>query len=372
MSTDEFFVECETQSKIKIRIASNFWQAWANILTLRRHANRVGYVDLYSGPGKYDDGTKCTCIEVLERAIAHPRLPSMLMTLLNDVNPDYFQRLTDLVGSLPGIDTLKFPPGILNEDVASGKFTDYFARIKTIPMFVFLDPWGIKGMTLDLIASLIKDWGSDCAFFFNFTFIRRALDNPRSQHHVDALFGHERANRLRAEIPRLDTRGQEVLILKELEGALGDLGYPFIHSFRFFDNDANLSHHLVYVCKIPLGYEIMKEIMAPESTGTDRHQGVPNYEYHPIDAIYEPLFHVSHPFDTLLDELPQVFAGRTLSMVDVYHDHNLGTPYIKANYKKALIQLENMRRITADPAAVNRRADTMADNVLLTFPELEQ
>lgn len=370
MVRDDFFHRSEEQSKIKIRIVANFVDAWANIMSNRRHVSSIGYVDLYAGPGRYDDGTECTCLKVLENAIKRPRLQGMLKTLLNDQNPEYFRRLKDAVNSLPGIETLAFPPDIRKEDVAAGEFTKYFASIKAIPMFVFLDPWGIKGMTMELIASMTKDWGSDCAFFFNFSYIRRAIDNPMNQQHVVALFGQERAERVRTGIPGLCGRDQERLILGELEGALVDMGYPFIQTFRFYGNDAILSHHLVYLCKVQLGYEIMKDMMAPESTGTDRNQGVPNYEYHPIDAMHEPLFQLSHPFDKLMEDLPSRFSGRTLSVEQIYHAHNVGTPYIQKNYKQALLKLEQQGGITVDRPPASRNSGTIGDKREVAFPDL--
>src|SRR5207248_10024637 len=34
--------------------------------------------------------------------------------------------------------------------------------------FLFVDPFGYKGLSLQLVNSVIKDWGCDCVFFFNY------------------------------------------------------------------------------------------------------------------------------------------------------------------------------------------------------------
>jgi hypothetical protein len=73
--------------------------------------------------------------------------------------------------------------------------------------------------------------------------------------------------------------------------------------------------------------------------------------------------------DDLAGMLLHEFAGRTLTMQKVYEEHNVGTPYIKPHYKGVLRQLEQAGKITADPPESERRRDTFADDVRVTFPK---
>lgn len=61
------------------------------------------------------------------------------------------------------------------------------------------------------------------------------------------------------------------------------------------------------------------------------------------------------------------FAGQQLQMIDIFDRHNVGRPFIKRNYKDALLKLEKEGRILAEPS--NRRAGTFADNVFVVVPE---
>ena len=126
------------------------------------------------------------------------------------------------------------------------------------------------------------------------------------------------------------------------------------------------SHHLIFVSKHFKGYEIMKEIMAGESSSAE--QGVPSFEYSPASADYPLLFELSRPLDDLGDILLSYFAGRSLTMREVYQEHNVGRRYIKANYKDVLTKLEEAGRISADPPAEGRRKHTFPDRVKVTFP----
>ena len=44
---------------------------------------------------------------------------------------------------------------------------------------------------------MLKDWGCDCVFFFNYNRISMGLGNEVVEEHMDALFGKERAEKLR-------------------------------------------------------------------------------------------------------------------------------------------------------------------------------
>ena len=129
-------------------------------------------------------------------------------------------------------------------------------------------------------------------------------------------------------------------------------------------------HHLVFVSKHIKGYEIMKEIMAKESSSTE--QGVPSFVYNPADKRFSLLFELNRPLDDLEEMLLSEFEGKTLSMIKIYETHNVGTPYIKKNYKDALNSLETKGKIIADPPMENRPKRggeiTFADHVLATFP----
>ena len=56
-----------------------------------------------------------------------------------------------------------------------------------------MDPWGYKGLSLRLINSVLRNWGSDCIIFFNYNRINMGLNNEFVREHMDALFGAERA-----------------------------------------------------------------------------------------------------------------------------------------------------------------------------------
>src|SRR5262249_17421462 len=170
-----------------------------------------------------------------------------------------------------------------------------------------------------------------CVFFFNYNRINAGMTNPSVEKHIDALFGEERAARLRALLASKQPHEREEIILEELAQAIKEMGGKFVLPFRFKNaRGKRTSHSLVFVKKHFKGYEIMKGIMAKESSTFE--QGVPSLTYSPADRSMPLLFSLSRPLDALKDMLVKEFSGRTLSMLDIYSEHNVDTPYIKKNY----------------------------------------
>ena len=71
---ESFFQESSEQSIVKATIVAKYFWAWARVVmpTARTHSGKIAYMDLFAGPGRYEDGTKSTPLLVLERAIQDP------------------------------------------------------------------------------------------------------------------------------------------------------------------------------------------------------------------------------------------------------------------------------------------------------------
>ena len=182
MPTDNsFFDESREQSVVKAEIVSKYFWAWANVIlpTVTKTVNgRIAYIDLFAGPGRYKDETKSTPLLILERAIADPVISQRLVTIFNDVNKDNTKSLDAALSELPGIEKLKYPPTVHNDEV-SENIVQMLERLPSMPMRLFADPWGYKGLSLRLINSVVRNWGCDCIFFFNYNRVNTLLSAKR-------------------------------------------------------------------------------------------------------------------------------------------------------------------------------------------------
>lgn len=288
-----------------------------------------------------------------------------LVTILNDRNQQHACSLREAISNLPGIDSLRNEPKVFTFEVGE-EIARALEKISLIPALFFVDPWGYKGLSLRLVNSVLKDWGCDCIFFFNYNRINMGLNNAIVQEHMTALFGRKRADELRGRLELLSPTERELLIIEELCAAVRELGPRYVLPFCFKDGcGVRTSHHLVFVSKARRGYEIMKEIMAGEGTSVE---GVPSFEYNPVDnrlaSRQQLLFSLSRPLDDLGDMLLREFAGQTLTVKKVYERHSVDRPYIKRNYKSILRKLESDGKIRATP----HRRGTLGDDVSVTFP----
>jgi three-Cys-motif partner protein len=359
---------------VKAKIVEKYFTAWASIIintqkVYPQRPQKIAYIDLFAGPGRYENGSSSTPLLVLNAAINNEDFRNRLVTIFNDKNSDHSNNLKKAISELPGIEKLKYQPQIQNEEVGE-KIVKMFETMNLVPTLFFVDPWGYKGLSLRLVNSVLKDWGCDCIFFFNYNRINMGVPNQSVYEHICALFGESRVVELMSELNGLSSKERELLIIEKLCQAIKGYGNRYVLPFRFKNSNGNrTTHHLIFVSKHPKGYEIMKEIMAKESSGED--EGVPSFEYNPAD--YWPrqtlLFKLTQPLEDLREMLLNNFKGQTLTTRDIYNKHNIDTPYILKNYKNVLIKMFEDSIIFAKSANGSPpKKGTMADNIFITFP----
>lgn len=183
---------------------------------------------------------------------------------------------------------------------------------------------------------------------------------------MSALFGEERATRLRVDLEPMTSAEREATIVNELAKALKEFGHRFVLPFCFKSKTGKrTTHHLILVTKHFKGYEVMKGIMAQASSSED--QGVPSFTFSPAaDARQTLLFSLNQPLERLRTMLLEDFAGQTLTMRELYEKHSVDKPYLAKNYKDVLAQLET-ERVIATSGRKSKRG--FADSIVVTFPK---
>jgi three-Cys-motif partner protein len=370
---ETFFSESLEQSRIKALIVADYFFRWAKVMipSAKQADGKIAYIDLFAGRGRYKDGTKSTPLMVLERAIADPDMRQMLVSMFNDADEDHAQSLSRSIKGLEGIDRLKHKPHVLRTQVDS-ETAKQFEEMRLIPAFTFIDPFGYKGLSLPLIRAMLKDWGCDCVFFFNYNRINMGLSNPSVQRHMEAIFGAERLAALKVRMQGAEPAEREDAIMEMLVEALRDLGGTFAWPFRFRKETGRVSHYLVFVSKNFKGLELMKEVMYKRSS---RHtEEVASFEYDPRQLPAENLeLFEDGPIARLKASLLKEHAGQQLTVRRAFELHSPRRPFVMKNYKTALRQLEAAGQVRCAPPADKRPKRsgevTMADAVVVTFPD---
>jgi len=375
MADNSFFEEQKEQSLVKSTIVAKYFDVWSNVIinTQKRypqHSQKIAYIDLFAGPGRYKDGTQSTPLKILINAIKKPDLRERLVAIFNDKDEKNSKVLEKTISEIPGIETLKYKPQVYSQEIGE-EIVKMFETMNLMPTLFFVDPWGYKGLSLRLVNSVLKDWGCDAIFFFNYNRINMGIDNKAVKQHIQALFGEEQMTALRNKLRGKNSLQREFFIIEKLCQALKAYVSRYVLPFRFKNSKGKrTSHHLIFVSKNFHGYEIMKNIMSHESTSDT--QGVPSFEYNPADFLPHQslLFQLSRPLNDLLENLLETFRNRSLTMQEIYKKHNVDTPYIKKNYKDVLRELYDDGAIKAiSPKGKPPRKDTFSDQILVTFPE---
>lgn len=364
MHGERFFDESKEQSRIKAAIVAKYFWAWAKIMSTRPQVDRIAYIDLFAGPGRYKDGTKSTPIHILERAIKDEKFRDTLVTVFNDVDVNHVQSLENEINSLKNIQHLKHRPEVMNEEIGVN-IVEQFESFKLVPTLLFVDPWGYKGLSLRLINSVLQNWGCDCIVFLNYNRINMAIDNSSVREHMKALFGEERLESVARKIADLKdiakhddsinvTQERESLIIEELSYAFKDMGGKYVLPFRFRnERGSRTSHHLIFVSKHPLGYTIMKDIMHSQSSSEE--QGVGSFEYNPASKRQPLLFSLSRPIDDLKEQLLRDFSGQRTTRDSIFQTHHIDTPYTEKHYNEALKKLEDENKVTFESIGKRKR-----------------
>jgi three-Cys-motif partner protein len=369
---ENFFDEQSEQSQIKAAIVADYFWAWANVIIATQqkypnHPQKIAYIDLFAGAGRYQDGAASTPLMIMERAVGDQKIRDRLVAIFNDKDSNNSKSLESEIAAIPNIDQLKFKPQIMTGEVGEN-IIKQFQNAKMIPTFLFVDPYGYKGLSLQLVNSVLKDWGCDCVFFFNYNRINMGLSNDAVDGHMDALFGKERADKIRErfDMRQLKPYEREAFIVDEMKKALEEMGGEYVLPFRFRHPDENrTTHHLFFVSKHFRGYEIMRDVMYKHS---HKDGSVARFEYNPADARWPSLFELLRPLGDLEDMLLKDCAGSSVFLRPLFESHSKGKGYVLKNYREVLCRMELEGKVRMEPPHDKRKKGTIGEKVKICFP----
>jgi len=363
-ATDAFFEQQAGRSLAKSEIVSKYFDAWANIVGSQ--AERIAYVDLFCGPGSYEDGSPSTPIMVLEKACRNERVRGQLVSIFNDGDEDSASTLKANIQSLSCVHALAVDPEVTSNPVGEGTLRGYATRLgDDTPTLLFLDPWGYKGLSLGEIDRFIGPWGSECIFFFNYRRVNAAVCNEKLSGPVTTLFGAETVGALRVALDAATSAAErEQLVLQTLRSSLMNTYGKHVLWFRLAGPGQGANYYLVHVTKGWKGFEVMRDIMDRASTSRDAFD-VSSFEYNPSGQT--SMFRLAGSLPELEESLANDFASETRTADDIFRQHSEGRMYVRRNYRDALLRLEAARRVQCDAGSKKRRAGTLPPHIKVTF-----
>lgn len=276
-TTDNFFASQKEKSKVKTIIVTEFFKAYFPII-FNAFKKDVWYLDLFSGPGMYEDGTKSTPLVLLDiiENFKDNSIRDHIKMVFNDRDQSFTSSLNDAVNNHPVFSKLKYKPEIScmkASEIDLSRFTN-----NNDPIFSFVDPWGYKDVSASQVWKLIKNIGSDCVLFFNANRILQDINKPANEQDFSELFGEKFS-----EAKQLQKRS-DLAQWKKADGFLSLFSENLYKTVRKdnkkykvyvlpfcveADDKETISHYIVFISKSHKAVQEMRKVMIKNGNSTN-------------------------------------------------------------------------------------------------------
>ncbi|MCU7547906.1 three-Cys-motif partner protein TcmP [Chitinophagaceae bacterium LB-8] len=245
---------------VKDNIVVSYFSHWAKVVVpfAKKVGGKIGFLDFFSGSGKYEDGSKATPLLLLRNAAACEEMANMLVSIFCDKESKNLIKLKQSVANMECVEKLTHAP-LFEKGISFDDLICNLQKIRLLPSLLAIDPFHIKDLNLELLSSYIKDGNIDCFFQIPFSLLERMIENPFKAKYLETIFGKTTADMLKTVSGRLNAQQREHFIVKTFLSGLKNLkGYHSIVLSYKQDGDVC---YLIFVTRYVPRYRFMKELM---------------------------------------------------------------------------------------------------------------
>ncbi|MCC9168066.1 three-Cys-motif partner protein TcmP [Pontibacter harenae] len=339
----DFFATQRKTPEIKSEILNEYFKVWSNTMLLEqryRSTHSLAFIDLFAGEGLNEDGKPASPVKILNSVFGSTgklNLNKTVRTFFNDEKQNVVTKLKNNLENLPYYEELIHKPVILNEEVNFSLLAKLLGT--ETPTLMYLDPFGYQ-FAQQLLLQSIKRWGLDLFMLFNPAKIRVAILTTAERDILFDVFGAERIAKIKNFCERYqDASQREDFIVDNFEEVFKEKDYK---TFRFkisLPKKNQTGHYLFFVTKTDAAYMKMKELMLMYSDYQE--DGVPLFGAnikHQL-SLFQEQYRYSIK-NLIADLASKASFYHNLPIESIYKHHNIGTSYIRGNYKDAFDQLK--------------------------------
>ena len=357
MGEGNFFEQQTLSSKVKASIVSEYFPKYCKIIVKKRMPQRIGYFDLFAGPGMYEDGNFSTPLLLARNCSNDALLKDKVWMVFND--NVYYQQLEDnFLREFPR-GTFNYPPHFGHSTVGENEQINEFLisdryicnHVNECPSVLFIDPFGYKGIETAILSKFLSYWGNEVFMFINTKRINPALENEKFEPLMRTLFpiNFGSLKMLIREKRTVQERLQMIIeyLGKEYESFLG--GKVYYTAFKFQEEDIETtSHFILHLTKSRRGFDLIKQIYNDFANVGTIFDGVNTYTFdvkkitNPVADLFDT---VSENIDVLKEKLYQQYYGRKISAFDLFEEHQVNELYSRTHYVQALRRLVEERKV---------------------------
>lgn len=350
MKEQNFFEKQTLSSKVKASIVSEYFPKYCSIIVRKHVPEKIGYLDLFSGPGMYEDGNPSTPILIARNCLKDEDLKNRVWMVFND--KCYSEQLKENFNNEFPEGTFKYKPHFGHSTVGeSQEINDFIVkntckgRFNEQPSVLFIDPWGYKGIETNVLSQFLSYWGNELFIFINSKRINPALENDKFEEPMRCLFPNS-YDKVKVEIRNKRTVSERLQFIidnlgKEYEALLKSRVY--YTAFKFQEEDIETtSHFILHLSKNKRGFDLVKQIYNDFANVGTIFDGVNTYTFdvkkitNPVEELFDTN---SENIDALKNMLLEEYKGRTITSYDLFEEHQQNCLYSRSHYVEALRRL---------------------------------
>lgn len=350
MKEQNFFEKQTLSSKVKANIVSEYFPKYCSIIIKKHVPEKIGYLDLFSGPGLYEDGNPSTPILIARNCMKDEDLKNRVWMVFND--KCYSEQLKENFNKEFPEGTFKYKPHFGHSTVGeSQEINDFIVkntckgRFNEQPSVLFIDPWGYKGIETNVLSQFLSYWGNELFIFINSKRINPALENDKFEEPMRCLFPNS-YDKVKVEVRNKRTVSERLQFIidnlgKEYEALLKSRVY--YTAFKFQEEDIETtSHFILHLSKNKRGFDLVKQIYNDFANVGTIFDGVNTYTFdvkkitNPVEELFDTN---SENIDALKNMLLEEYKGRTITSYDLFEEHQQNCLYSRSHYVKALRRL---------------------------------
>lgn len=366
-------------TKAKHKIIEEYLKGWFPILSSWN--NRIVYLDGFSGPGLYDDGSYGSPVIALEVAKTHRlKLAKEVIFYFIEKEKDRLNYLKELLDSKYLFfkeDSYKELPANFKVHIVLGEFNEVMTSIlKAIEKkgtnlastFAFIDPFGYSDINVNILGNILSFEGCELLITYMVGFLDRFVYDQAHKDSIKQAFllSDEELNGV---VQTKDSEEREKLWLRllicKLEGCMKTEGLEgqriLSLSFRVRDKMNRTMYYLVYFTKNTRGLELMKESMW--KVGKEGNYVFSDYNFVPSQTSILDYCDEKMWIKEASEELHYNFMGKVASVEEIKNYVLINTPWI---WRKSILKLlEENGKIEA--IGQRARKYVYPDNVSIKF-----
>lgn len=349
-SDREHFEDYREQTQVKHSILAAYLPAYFHIL--KQWNENLVFIDGFAGPGSYTQTATGKTFEgspllALELIASNEDFSKQVSTIFIEADEVLFNRLKDRVDNF-----VRNHTNIRKPILRSGRFSEELMEIlgrvggKLAPTFLFVDPCGVSGTSLETIRAVMEKEKCEAFIFFNIDGVRRIAGLPElSPVLVELMGSEERAKALYDRLKTTENVGlREEIILSEYCRALSQVARAkYIIPFRVeHEEQRKTSHYLIHATKHPLGFRIMKDVMWSRGHSEDQPGALELRQKARTNFL--PMF---DRHSNIKEEILVALKSKPLRVSVFYTEWTMrpNDMQCEAAYRQALLELENEGKI---------------------------